>query len=53
MHPCKVHHADSSSLGVEGLAVGAGMPTGGLLSGGVDLAVEAFVVRAPVEDLIA
>ena len=53
MHPCKVHHADSSFLGVEGLAVGAGMPTGGLLRGGIDLAVKAIVVRAPTKDLIA
>ena len=36
-----------------GLAVGAGMPTGGLLRGGIDLAVKAIVVRAPTKDLIA
>jgi len=53
MHPCKVHHADSSFLGVEGLAVGTCMPTGGLLRGGIDLAVKAIVVRAPTKDLIA
>ena len=29
------------------------MPTGGLLSGRADLATQAFVVRAPVEHLIA
>ena len=47
------HHSQNSFLSVEGLAVGTGMPTGGLLRGGIDLAVKAIVVRAPTENLIA
>jgi len=47
------HTAEMSFFSVKGLAVGTGMPTGGLVRGGIDLAVEAVVVRAPTKDLIA
>ena len=47
------HTAEMSFLSVEGLAVGSGMPTGGLLNDGVRLASETFVVSAPTKDLIA
>ncbi len=46
------HTAEMSFLGIEGLTIGTGMPTGGLLSGRADLAGQAIVVRAPMENLI-
>ena len=52
--PCaKGHHGINSVLSVEGLPIGAGMPTWGLLNNWVGLASEAFVIRAPTKNLIA
>jgi hypothetical protein len=48
----KGHTAEMSFLCIEGLTIGTCMPTGGLLDGGADLAGQAVVVRAPMENLI-